>query len=166
MDILLLSIGVLLVLAGLVGSFLPVIPGPPLGWLGLLLLHLTDAVPMNILFLSVTLVIALVMVVLDYVIPAAGTRRFGGSRAGAIGTTIGLIVGLIAPIPFGILIGPFIGALIGELAFNNTTTQQAFKAALGSFLGFLASTFMKCIVSVVFIILFVSKVITHSSDLF
>lgn len=166
MDILLLCVALLLTVAGLVGSFLPVIPGPPLGWLGLLLLHLTDAVPMNFLFIGVTLVLVVVMIVLDYVIPAAGTKRFEGSKAGAIGTTVGLIVGLVAPIPFGILIGPFAGALIGELIFNNTTTNRAFKAALGSFLGFLASIFMKVIVSIVFTSLFISKVITHSEGLF
>ena len=71
---------------------------------------------------------------LDYIIPAWGTKRFGGSKAGAWGTTIGLIVGILAPIPFGILIGPFVGALIGEIGFNKTKGKQALKAAVGSFL--------------------------------
>ena len=166
MEIFLVCLGFILVLAGLIGSFLPVVPGPPLGWSGLLVLHLTNTIPMNWTFLGITLTVAIIIVVLDYVIPAVGTKRFGGSRSGAIGTTVGLIIGLIAPIPLGILIGPFVGALVGELVFNKTETDQAFKAAFGSFLGFVASTFMKFIVSIAFIALFIVKVIEHHNGLF
>ncbi len=150
-DIFLLILGLLLCFGGIIGSVLPVLPGPPISWLGLLVLFLSSAVPVNYWFLGITLFIAIVIVILDYVIPAVGTKRFGGSRAGAIGTTIGLIVGLIAPIPFGVLIGPFVGALIGEIAFNQTESNQAFKAAFGSFLGFLASTFMKLVVCFIYL---------------
>lgn len=166
MDIALVCIGFLFIIAGLIGSFLPIIPGPPLGWLGLLAIQSTDAVPMSWTYLGVTLVVALIIVILDYIIPAMGTKRFGGSTSGAIGTTVGLIVGLIAPIPMGVLIGPFVGALIGELVFNKTTPSRALKAAFGSFLGFLTSTFMKFIVSIVFFILFISEVITYRVALF
>lgn len=165
MDILLICLGLILLIIGLIGSFLPVLPGPPIGWLGLLTLYFTSAQPVGWFFLGITLLIAILIAVLDYIIPAAGTKRFGGSRAGAIGTTIGLIIGILAPIPFGILIGPFAGALIGELVFNGSNTKQAFKAALGSFLGFIASTFMKFVVSVIFIILFVVQVV-HNYDTF
>jgi len=154
------------VLLGMVGSFLPVLPGTPVSWIGLLLLHLTEAVPMNYTFLGVTLFVALLIFVMDYIIPAMGTKRFGGSRAGAIGTTIGLIVGIFAPIPFGILIGPFVGALIGELVFNKSETNVAIKAAFGSFLGFLASTFMKFIVTAAFFFLFVFEVMEYGGTLF
>ena len=150
LDIFLLILGLLLCFGGIIGSVLPVLPGPPISWVGLLLLFLTSAVPMNYWFLGITLIIAIVIVVLDYIIPAVGTKRFGGSRAGAIGTTVGLIVGLVAPMPFGVLIGPFAGAFIGEVAFNQTETDQALKAAFGSFLGFLASTFMKLVVCFIF----------------
>lgn len=166
MDILLIMLSLTFLIAGIVGSFLPIIPGPPLGWLGLLLLHFTDAIPFNYTFLGVTFVIAVAMAVLDYVIPAAGTKRFGGSKAGAIGTTVGLIVGIIAPIPLGILIGPFVGALIGELVFNKSKKREALRAAFGSFLGFLASTFMKFMVSVAFLILFCVEVYRNAEGLF
>ena len=100
---------------GIIGSFLPVLPGPLTSWIGLLIFHLTDVVPMNWTFLIITLIIALGIWILDYIIPALGTKRFGGTKAGMIGTSIGLVIGLIAPIPGGIIIGPFFGALIGEL---------------------------------------------------
>ncbi|ANH59794.1 DUF456 domain-containing protein [Dokdonia donghaensis] len=165
-DLFLVFVGLLLVIAGFVGSFLPVIPGPPLSWLGLLTLHLTDAVPQDWTFLGITLAVAVAITILDYIIPAMGTKRYGGSRAGAIGTTIGLIVGLLSPIPLGFLIGAFVGAFIGELTFNNTSTQVALKAALGSFIGFIASTFIKAVVTMVFLVLYVLQVIEHKDVIF
>lgn len=166
MDLLLVFISLLLILLGIVGSFVPVLPGPPVSWLGLLVLHLTKAVPMNYTFLGVTLFVAILIFILDYIIPSIGTKRFGGSRAGAIGTMIGLFVGIFSPIPFGILIGPFVGALIGELVFNQSDSKTAFKAAVGSFLGFLASTFMKFIVTTIFLFLFVYKLFEFGDVLF
>ena len=149
MDIFLTILGLLFMIIGLIGSFLPILPGPPLSWIGLLLLYLTNAIPDNWTFLGVTLIIALLVFALDYIIPAIGAKRFGGTRAGMIGTTIGLIIGIIAPIPGGIVIGPFLGALIGELS-NKADSATALKAAFGSFLGFITGTFIKFIVAVVY----------------
>lgn len=165
MDIFLIIIAALFMLLGIVGSFLPILPGPLTSWFGLLILHLTDAVPMNWTFLIITLVIALAIWLLDYIIPAMGTKRFGGSKAGMIGTTIGLIVGLFAPIPGGIIIGPFVGAFIGEIT-NNNDSKKALKAAFGSFLGFLTSTFIKFVVAVIYLGLFIVKVWDNSSLFF
>ncbi len=166
MDIILVIGGFILCLIGIVGSVLPVLPGPPISWLGLLLLHLTNGVPLSYWFLGITLVIALTIFILDYFIPAIGTKRFGGSRAGAIGTIIGLIIGLFSPIPFGILIGAFLGALIGEMVFNKTEGKKALKAAFGAFLGFLTSTFMKLVVSFIFLGLFLWDLIQNWSNFF
>jgi len=102
MDIFLVLLAGFMMLLGIIGSFLPVLPGPLTSWFGLLILHFTDAVPMNWTFLIITLIIALGIWLLDYVIPAIGTKKFGGSKAGMIGTTLGLIVGLIFLGPFGI----------------------------------------------------------------
>lgn len=153
MDIILIIIAGLFILLGIIGSFLPILPGPLCSWFGLLLAHLTDAIPMNKSFLIITLGIALFIWVLDYIIPAIGTKQFGGTKYGMIGTSIGLIVGLIAPIPGGIIIGPFLGALIGEL-LNKSDIKTAIKAAFGSFIGFLTSTFIKFIVTVIYLGLF------------
>lgn len=152
---------------GVLGSFLPVLPGPPLSWIGLLLLHLTDVVPRDNTFLIITLLVAIAVIVLDYIIPAVGTKRFGGSKAGMIGTTFGLVVAIFFPVfgVFGIIIWPFIGAIIGEL-INKSTGQNAMKAAFGSFIGFLASTLLKFIVSIVYFGFFIKSLITHGSNLF
>jgi uncharacterized protein YqgC (DUF456 family) len=166
MDIILLIVGFVLMLVGIVGSILPVIPGTPISWLGLIVLYLAPSLEFDWPFIIITGVIAIGIYIMDYIIPAIGTKKFGGSRAGAWGTFIGLIVGIIAPIPFGILIGPFVGALVGELAFNQTQGPQAVKAAFGSFIGFLASTFMKLFATFVFLGLFCWKVWEFRSLLF
>ncbi|MEN8789302.1 MAG: DUF456 domain-containing protein [Flavobacteriaceae bacterium] len=167
MDIVLLLFGFVLMLIGILGSFLPVLPGPPVSWVGLLLLILTRAVPDDWWFLGITGAVALLVFAMDYLIPAMGARKFGGSRAGMIGTTLGLVVAIVFPILgfFGIIIWPFIGALVGEVA-NNADRKTALKAAFGSFIGFLTGTFLKFVVSIVFMGFFISKTIDHWADLF
>jgi uncharacterized protein YqgC (DUF456 family) len=164
MDIFLIIISLLFMILGIAGSFLPILPGPITSWVGLLILHFTDVVVMNRTFLIITFSIATAIWILDYIIPVIGTKRFGGSKAGIIGTSIGLIVGLIAPIPGGIIIGPFCGALIGEL-LNKSDFKKAFKAAVGSFLGFLASTFIKFIVAIIYFGFYIIKVVGISKEL-
>lgn len=157
MDLILISIGAFLMILGLLGSFLPVLPGVPISWLGLLLLHLAPSVPINYWFLGITFFFAALIYGLNLIIPAMGTKRFGGSRSGMIGATVGFIAGIIAPIPFGIIIGPFIGAFIGEI-INKSDRRSALKAAFGSFIGFLASSFMEFIVAFGFLLLFLWKI--------
>lgn len=166
MEYFLLITGFICVLVGILGSFLPVLPGPPISWVGLLLLYLTKAVPNDYWVLGITLAIAVIVAILDYVIPAKGTKRFGGSKYGIWGTNIGLVIGLIAPIPFGVIIGPFVGALIGELIHDGQDHKRAVKAATGSFIGFLASTFMKFVVCIIFFGMFVLKVWEFRSSWF
>ncbi|MFT4780443.1 MAG: hypothetical protein ACJAZK_002252 [Psychroserpens sp.] len=165
MDIFLVILAAFFMVIGIIGSFLPVLPGPLTSWIGLLIFHLTDVVPMNWTFLIITLIIALGIWILDYIIPALGTKRFGGTKAGMIGTSIGLVIGLIAPIPGGIIIGPFFGALIGEL-LNKARMDTAIKAAFGSFLGFIASTFIKFIVALIFLGFFMVKVYEYMDVIF
>lgn len=155
MDTLLLVLGFICVIAGIFGSFLPVLPGPGLSWIGLLFLYLTEPVPINYWVLGAAGFITVLVSILDYVIPAKGTKRYGGSKYGIWGTNIGLIVGIFAPIPFGFLIGPFVGAFVGELIYNSKDHKRAWKAATGSFIGFLASTFMKFVVCMGFFGLFI-----------
>ena len=167
MDIVLLIIGFFCCILGIFGSFLPVLPGPPVSWLGLLLLILTSAVPNDWWLIVITGVVAFVVVALDYWIPAVGTRKFGGSRAGMIGTTIGLLVAIVFPVLgiAGIVIWPFIGAIIGEL-INKTGHKQALRAAFGSFVGFLTGTFLKFVVSMVYLGIFIFRAWDYRAELF
>lgn len=149
MDYVWIVSGGVLLLAGIVGCFLPVLPGPPLAYLGLLIQQLKSSSPFSTRFLIVFLLITVVITLLDYIIPVYGTKKFGGSQYGVWGSTLGLLIGLFLG-PIGIIAGPFIGALIGEL-IAATDPAQALKAATGSFIGFLAGTFLKLAVCFVMI---------------
>jgi uncharacterized protein len=151
MDILLLILGLICVITGVFGSFMPALPGPIISWVGLLLLYLTQKVPNNYWVLGITLGVTIVVLVLDYIIPAKGAKKFGGSSYGVWGTNIGMIIGFFIPIPFGFIIGAFLGAFLGEMLYNAQDKKRALKAATGSFLGFLVSSFMKFIMCIVFL---------------
>lgn len=143
-------------MVGIIGSFIPVIPGPPLSWLGLLLLYNTEEVPFDLWFIVVTGVIALLATLLDYYLPVVGTKKYGGSKRGVWGAIIGLFVAVFFPIlgPFGILIWPFLGAFLGELS-QQKSQKNALRAAWGSFLGFLAGTLIKFGISLVYAGIFI-----------
>jgi len=166
MDVFLLAFGLMCMIIGVLGSFLPVFPGPSISWIGLLLLYFTNAVPTNYWILGITLLITVFILIMDYIIPAKGTKKFGGSSYGIWGTNIGLVVGIFAPIPFGFIIGPFIGAFIGELIYNSKDHRRAFKAATGSFIGVLASSFMQFVVCMMYLGLFVWVAWKYKSDFF
>ena len=136
MDIVLIILGFLCCLVGIIGSFLPVLPGPFTAWIGLLILHLTDRVPDDWTFLGITLGVSILVWILDYIVPALGTKKFGGTKYGMIGSSLGLIVGILFLGPLGIIIGPFAGAFIGELIKDSEQSSKALKAAFGSFIGF------------------------------
>lgn len=142
MEYVLLIFGLALILLGIVGSILPALPGPPTSWVGLLLIYLITGIEINYWILGISLFLTIVITILDYVLPAKGTKHFGGTKHGIWGTNIGLVAGLFFP-PFGFIIGPFLGAFAGELIYNSQDKNRALKAAVGSFLGLLASTFMK-----------------------
>jgi len=144
MDLALAILCGLFMIVGLLGSILPVLPGPIISWVGILLLHFTSYANYSTSFLVISGVIMVLIVVLDYFIPIWGTKRFGGTKSGVIGSVLGLIVGLFFP-PLGIIWGPFIGALIGEILANRREFKKALRSATGSFLGFLLGTGLKLI---------------------
>jgi uncharacterized protein YqgC (DUF456 family) len=173
MDILLIILGAICLLLGLIGCVAPVLPGVPLSYLGLLLLHWTDRVQFSWQFLVVWGVVVIVIQVLDYFIPAWGTKKFGGSKWGVWGSTIGLVVGLIMG-PWGIVIGPFAGAVVGELIYfnrhpqttmndvkpnKNSNFNRALRAGLGSFIGLLTGTILKLICCGMMVFYFVKELL-------
>ena len=136
-------IAVILGIAGLVGCILPVIPGPPLSWLGLLMVYFTHPEGMTSGFLIAWLVVAVVVTILDYLVPSWVTARTGGSRAAARGTLVGMVIGIIFFPPWGMIAGSFLGALAAEIIFGGRDLAGSLKPAFGSFLGFLLSTGLK-----------------------
>ena len=163
MTYVLIIVAILLVLFGLVGAIVPGIAGPPFSFLGVLVLSFVEGIGYSTEFLVVLGIIGAIIFALDYVVPIWGTKTLGGTQAGVRGSTIGLILGLlftiIFPIGFiAILVGPFIGAYIGEKSAG-TPDHLAWRSALGSFLGFLAGTFIKTVYALACIVIIVKDVI-------
>lgn len=153
MDTLWLALGILLMVGGLAGCILPLLPGPPLCYAALLIQQLQSDPPYTSHFLIIWAIITIAVTALDYVIPIYGTKKFGGTKYGMWGCVIGLVAGLWLG-PLGIIVGPFVGAFIGEL-ISNSNSDQALKAAIGSFVGFLLGTLLKLIVCCVMVWYFI-----------
>jgi uncharacterized protein YqgC (DUF456 family) len=166
MSILLISLGFVCCLVGIVGSFLPVLPGLPISWLGILLLYLVPEVDLSTKTLWITLGLTILIFILDYLIPILGTRKFGGSKYGMYGAGIGLIVGVITPIPFSILAFPFLGAYIAEITFSKMESKKALRAAFGSFIGFLASSFIEFMAALIFAYIYTRHIFQYRELLF
>ncbi|MTI88970.1 MAG: DUF456 domain-containing protein [Balneolaceae bacterium] len=143
MELLWIILGGLLIITGIIGAFLPVMPGLPFSYLGLIVLQLVYA-PFTVTFLVVWALIVAGVMLIDGVIPAWGTKKFGGSSYGVTGSIVGLILGIFLFPPLGFIWGPLVGAFIGELIAGNKS-DKAFKSALGSFIGFMAATGIKVI---------------------
>lgn len=137
-------LGIILCIVAIGGSILPLLPGPPIAYGGLVLQQLRDPNPFDGRFLLIWAGIMIVTMILDYVIPIQGTKRFGGTKYGVWGCTIGFLAAFWMG-PAGVVIGPFVGAFIGELLANQNSAH-ALKAAFGSFVGFLLGSFLKLVV--------------------
>ncbi len=145
MDLTFAIIGSLLVLIGFFGSILPIIPGPPISWAGLLMLKWTDYINDNLPgyqnVLWILLFFVILVTILDYLVPIMGTKKYGGSKRGVWGATLGVVVGLFFG-PLGIILGPFLGAYLGEIS-TGKKDHDALRAAWGSFMGFLLGVGLK-----------------------
>ncbi|HAA12228.1 MAG TPA: DUF456 domain-containing protein [Cytophagales bacterium] len=158
-EILWIVLGSLFMIGGIVGCFLPVIPGPPLAWLGLLMLQLGEEPAFSTRFMWIWAIVAVAVTALDYVIPPYGTKKFGGTKYGVWGSTIGLIVGIFFS-PFSallsIMLGPLVGAWIGEMV-GGKSARESMRPAFGSFVGFLAGTFIKFVASAIMTYYFIAS---------
>ena len=143
-----ITIGIILLVVGLVSCVLPPLPGPPIAYIALLIahfgLHKIEELPLWLLSLYAVIVITVLIV--DNFVPLWSTKKFGGTKAGIRGSFIGIVVGIIFS-PFGgisIIICPFLGAMIGEL-IDGQEFKLAIKSGIGSFIGFLLTSGIKII---------------------
>lgn len=146
MDIFLLVLAILCAILGVVGCVLPMLPGPPLTYIGLLLVHWSGYVHFSVTALVAWAIVTVIVTVVDFFLTPYMTRKFGGSKAGSWGAMVGLVVGMFMPWPVGPLLGPFIGALIGEKMFCKKDTASAIHAAFGAFLSFFVGIGIKLFV--------------------
>lgn len=140
---------------GIIGCLVPVLPGPPLNYIGIILLHFTRFGQFSQTTLIVLAVITIVVTILDYVVPVWGTKKFGGSKYGVRGATVGLMIGILLG-PLGIVLGSLIGAFIGEMIYRDDI-RYAVKAGFGSLLGFLAGIGLKLAASFIMTFYFIRE---------
>ena len=143
MTVFLLIIAFLLMLIGIIGCIVPGLPGAPIAYAGLWVAQATDRVDFSWQFLLVWGIVVVVISVLDYVVPAWGTKHYGGTKWGVWGSTIGVFVGLFFGAA-GVILGPLVGAILGEL-LSGKRMSDAVKAGWGSFVGILFGTILKLI---------------------
>jgi len=143
MTVFLLIMAFLLMLIGIIGCIVPGLPGTPIAYAGLWIAQATDRVDFSWQFLLIWGIVVIVISVLDYVVPAWGTKHYGGTKWGVWGSTIGVFVGLFFG-AMGVILGPLVGAIIGELIAGKEL-HAALKAGWGSFIGILFGTVLKLI---------------------
>lgn len=143
MDIALLVIAFVFILIGFIGCIVPGLPGTPIAYAGLWIAQATDRIDFSWQFLLIWGIVVIVISVLDYLVPAWGTKHYGGTKWGVWGSTIGVFVGLFFG-AIGVILGPLVGAIIGELLAGKEL-QAALKAGWGSFVGILFGTILKLI---------------------
>lgn len=145
---------IILMLVGLVGTVLPVIPGLVLSYCGLLIYKFGITNDLSIIYIWIFGILVGISIILEYMIPAKLNRRYGGTRWGSVGSFVGAIVGLLfIPIPFGFLIGMLLGVFIAELFHDSRDTKKALNSTKGAFFGFIMGTGFNLVVA--FMILFV-----------
>jgi len=142
-EIVITIVGLLLVILGLVGSVLPILPGPPLGFAGLLLMALVRhfSEPLTPILILVLALATLGVILFDYLLPVLMSKKYGASKWGVWGSVIGMIVGLFFS-PLGALLGAFVGAVVGEW-IGHRRQRKALKAGVGVVLGSLLGTVLK-----------------------
>jgi len=150
MDVLIYVLSFLLFVGGIAGCVLPILPGPPLGYAGLLLLHFTGRADFSTTQLVTWLIIVVILQVVDFVTPLLGSKYTGGTSFGNRGCVAGTLIGMFF-LPWGIIVGPFIGAVAGEM-LGGSYLAHAIRAGIGSLIGFLVGTLLKVIVCFYFLV--------------
>jgi uncharacterized protein YqgC (DUF456 family) len=153
METLIIILAVTAGIVGIAGSILPGLPGTPLSWIGMLILYIwgtgTNGAgePMSTSTLLIWGVVVVVVSVIVYIVPMYFTKVTGGSKYAERGALIGLIAGIILT-PIGMIAGSFLGAFLAELLYAKKDPTSSLKAAIASFIGFIAGTGIKTIASV------------------
>jgi hypothetical protein len=147
----LIVFAILLAVLGIIGSIVPGLPGPPLSWIGMLLVFFAGRVgeradQMTTACLLIWLAVTIIVSILDYLLPAKITSMAGGHKAASNGALLGLFAGMVFP-PVGIITGSLLGAFLGELLVTDKGVWAAFKAGAGAFLGFIFGIGLKLCVS-------------------
>ncbi len=142
-------------LIGVIGSIVPIIPGPIISYIGVLVLHFFTDINFSIKEIIIYGIITVLVFVSDYILQFLGVKKLGGQKNALYGTILGIFIGLFFP-PIGLVLGPFLGAFLGAL-IDSKEQKKAIRIALGALLGFIFGTFLKLIYSASIIYIVVKK---------
>lgn len=149
----LVGASIILILVGILGTFLPVLPGLILCFGGLSLYKFGAGAPLPMVYLYIFGIVTVLSMLLDYIIPARLNRKYGGTKWGSIGAVMGAILGLFfIPIPLGFLIGMFLGVWVAELLHDRNNHRKALNSAKGALIGFLYSTALNLSIGIAMLI--------------
>ncbi|MBN2516911.1 MAG: DUF456 domain-containing protein [Deltaproteobacteria bacterium] len=155
----LIILGLFLALLGIIGCLFPVIPGPPISFVALLVLsYAKNWEAFSVTFLIVMGVLTVVVVVLDYVVPAGGAKKYGASKTGVAGSLIGMLAGVFFFPPWGLFVGAFVGASVGELIARKGG-KEALRAGWGVFVGIMVGTGLKLAFTGVILFFYIKELI-------
>lgn len=145
--VLIYLISIILLILGILGTILPVLPGLLLSLCGLLIYKFGTDTSLSMIYVWMFIVLTALSIVLNYVIPAKTTRKYGGTRWGSIGSFVGTLAGMfLIPLPFGFLIGMFAGVFLGELLHDAKDKKKAWNSTKGALIGFIYGTGFNLIV--------------------
>jgi uncharacterized protein len=151
--ILLNALGALVIVVGLIGAIIPVLPGIPLIFAGIWFIAGIDGYRhLGLGWLLGIAAVGAVGLVADLLAGALGAKRMGASSQAVWGALIGTLIGLFFGIP-GLLFGPFFGAVLGELSAGNSVLRSA-HAGLSAWAGLIFGTIIKLVSSLMMVALF------------
>lgn len=158
-EITLVILGAIAIIVALIGCILPILPGPIIGWVALLLLFIAGGAELLPLWMLLGMaLLALAATLADQILPAAASGKAGAGRPGVIGSVIGMIAGMVLFPPFGLIIGAFLGAFLGEVLLHREN-KHPFRSALAVLKGTLFATLVKLTVTGVFGMVFTLRAI-------
>lgn len=128
-------VAIILAGVGLIGTFIPLLPGPGISFAAVVTLFFNnEANEVSVLNLVIFGICGLALVTFDYVSPILGAKFFGAGKQGIVGATVGGLLGFFLFPPLGIILGAFLGAILGEVSAGKTGLK-AVKASIGTLLG-------------------------------
>ena len=156
--IVLIILAVICIIIGIVGCIVPGIAGPPFSYASLILLSIAKRwEPFSAKFLIIMALITVIVTALDYLLPAAGAKKYGASKLGFWGAIVGMILGIFFVPPLGMIIGAFIGAIAGEL-LKGKQSYEALKAGWGVVMGVMLGVLLKLIATGIMTFYFIKAV--------
>lgn len=156
MNIAVLILCLIIMLLGLAGTILPILPGIPIMWVAMLGYGwYSDWAYYGLATMIVTGLIVILSLVVDQLASVMGAKKFGATKAGMIGSVVGAILGAIFFSLPGLILGTFFGAMAFEMAFSRQDLKNSLASGTGALLGFLAGSLFKFMVGFGFLVYFI-----------